>query len=242
MHSKQIRPGFSLVELLVVIGVVAILLSLVLPALRGARRSAAELVSLSNARQLAMVIQMYSDASGGLLPATEDGRFYPEIDESSSFSYPYWQVYQTWTGVVFPVLPYGDAIDVYISPLARRTDIGHATWPSSYHYSTSFAGQPALWKPGAVADASLRRGVRSHQIRFPSSKALLWDSEVDAGRAQARDPDGNLITVTPIASADGSGAFRVPAEAAVAVPNPYGNGVSRLRMHNTPEGVSGRDF
>jgi prepilin-type processing-associated H-X9-DG protein len=54
-------------ELLVVIGIIAILLSLLLPALAGARNSARSLVCLSNLRQLGLVTQSYSNGNKGFI-------------------------------------------------------------------------------------------------------------------------------------------------------------------------------
>lgn len=49
---RRNRIGFSLVELLVVIGIMAGLLAILLPALNGARNSAASAACMSNARQI----------------------------------------------------------------------------------------------------------------------------------------------------------------------------------------------
>lgn len=53
-------PGFSLIELLVVIAVIALLVSMLLPALRGARESAKTTICLSNQKQLAMAYVLYT--------------------------------------------------------------------------------------------------------------------------------------------------------------------------------------
>ena len=57
-------------ELLVVIGVIAILIAILLPALQKARQAAQETVCMSNLRQLGVGFQTYSDANHGWL-ATE---------------------------------------------------------------------------------------------------------------------------------------------------------------------------
>lgn len=52
--------GFTLVELLVVIGVIALLVSLLLPALKGARESARAAICLSNQRQVGLAMLAYA--------------------------------------------------------------------------------------------------------------------------------------------------------------------------------------
>jgi prepilin-type N-terminal cleavage/methylation domain-containing protein/prepilin-type processing-associated H-X9-DG protein len=68
MVRKHARAAFTLVELLVVIGVIGLLLSILLPALAKSRRAANELVCESNLRQFGIGLQEYADQNKGLLP------------------------------------------------------------------------------------------------------------------------------------------------------------------------------
>ncbi|MEY3142312.1 MAG: hypothetical protein RLY21_805 [Planctomycetota bacterium] len=62
------RRGFTLVELLAVIGVIAILMSIIVPTISGVRREAESVSCQSNLRQLHGAIEIYRASIKGLLP------------------------------------------------------------------------------------------------------------------------------------------------------------------------------
>src|SRR5690606_37746369 len=80
------RLGFTLVELLVVIGIIALLISILLPALNRARGFANSIKCQANLRQIGMAVQLYANANNDSAPwgqapwvdgVREDGSVYP---------------------------------------------------------------------------------------------------------------------------------------------------------------------
>ena len=67
------RKAFTLVELLVVIGIIATLIAILMPALGRARESTQRLSCLSNMRQLGMAMMMYVQDNKGKFPAAGVG-------------------------------------------------------------------------------------------------------------------------------------------------------------------------
>ncbi len=85
------KQKFTLIELLVVIAIIAILASLLLPALSNARNVAREIKCKSNLKQFATGLILYSDSNDSMMPAAYMSPSYGWSETLSwpEFIYPY---------------------------------------------------------------------------------------------------------------------------------------------------------
>jgi prepilin-type N-terminal cleavage/methylation domain-containing protein len=113
-RTKSSRPaGFSLIELLVVISVIALLVALVLPALGKSRDASRQTKCLANVRSIGQALIAYAD--------------------ESKDRFPHWSAWQLWGGDGTPpdspgpgwtelLQPYVSGVEVYHDP-ARPRDL-----------------------------------------------------------------------------------------------------------------------
>lgn len=78
-YKKNLHNSFTLIELLVVIAIIAILASILLPALQSARGRAQAMACTSNGKQLGMIYLFYADDYDSYLPCRDNllGGFTP---------------------------------------------------------------------------------------------------------------------------------------------------------------------
>lgn len=197
----QHRLGFTLVELLVVIGIIALLISILLPALNRARGFANSIKCQANLRQIGMAVQLYANANNDSAPwgqapwvdgVREDGSVYPNAYRA------YWV--ETLSGVIgTPGLTEsygltGHSMRQPISPVFQDTDtvnggvrhytanvrvFGNAFTTDPYRESLGRTGFAARFHPARLA--SLRPATEiasvwcSNQTNFDAASALPWN-------------------------------------------------------------------
>jgi prepilin-type processing-associated H-X9-DG protein/prepilin-type N-terminal cleavage/methylation domain-containing protein len=95
MPAAKNRKAFTLVELLVVIGVIAVLIGILMPALTAAKRAAMMTQCGSNLRQVGMAMGLYLQESRGKFPFHPNGGVWTDVTGKMLLSdddHAYWGV------------------------------------------------------------------------------------------------------------------------------------------------------
>jgi prepilin-type N-terminal cleavage/methylation domain-containing protein/prepilin-type processing-associated H-X9-DG protein len=133
--SRPRPAGFTLIELLVVVAIIAILISILLPALQGARNQAKTSVCASNLRQLMVSTIYYTEDTAGHLPWIRGSV------ASNYVNAPYDQFHQ-----ILILWPYMKELKLFVCPSAQGENsvkslfgavLGPNPWVSRYFMRTS---------------------------------------------------------------------------------------------------------
>jgi type II secretory pathway pseudopilin PulG len=241
--------GFTLVEALVVIAIVATIVAILLPALGHARRSGRVAVTLNNLGQHASIFLLYSNDFGEQFPyftRPEPGPSTKLVDPSGQVRYTnYFGARYAWK--IALSASYYNSADTrvgFASPF--QAEAPRPTW--DYLYPCVFLTDPAYWRAETrMYPPAQFRSTRQSDVLYPSAKVLVSDESYWETTLYLKSPfaaggcvDGNAQRVA---------AHRIPrpyvlgegTDSPETSPYGYHAGSNDVFMH-TIGGASARDF
>ena len=129
-HPRHAERGFTLIELLVVVAIIALLISILLPALGRARQQGKEAVCRSNLHQLALATTYYAEENQYHLPYMR-GTPPDDVEHAVGPYYQYDQIFLFW--------PYLKDLKNFNCPSAREKnstkylDLFVTDWTHSFY-------------------------------------------------------------------------------------------------------------
>jgi prepilin-type N-terminal cleavage/methylation domain-containing protein/prepilin-type processing-associated H-X9-DG protein len=166
------RRGFSIVELLVVVGIIALLISILLPAMGHARESARQVSCFSNLRQLGTAAVAYLSDNGGWFPTSS-----PRSPSSLSMSdWVWWRASSVHSAdVTQSRLAKYVGRNNFAQVMRCPSDEGKRTamWGSDPAYEYSYTMN--IWLAGY--QYNLARTTNMTEVKNPSGKLLFAEED-----------------------------------------------------------------
>jgi prepilin-type N-terminal cleavage/methylation domain-containing protein/prepilin-type processing-associated H-X9-DG protein len=164
-------PGFTLIEMLVVIAIIAVLASILFPVFGRARAKARQAACASNLKQIHLALQLYADDHDEMAP--------PVLQWVGEIGW-YWQA---------QILPYARSRDIFRCPSidADRTVVwcndpdGHGCQedqavPSRFgcYYAVNSVGREPALSPGWVGNLSMNQGWGMFLGAVDDPSGTIW--------------------------------------------------------------------
>ena len=170
--KQQASRGFTLIEVLVVVAIIALLISILLPSLRAAREEAKAVACQSGVKQIMLGIQMYQTDFGGSVPIGLWSENHWDLPKEKLWFYKLHKRYlpnpKIW---ICPADPYGSRFDF----LAMKNNIPYSntTVPSCGY------GMNYLLRHSGLGDKAFN--IEKYPSKRPMNTILLAEVGPDHG-------------------------------------------------------------
>ena len=195
--NKRLRTAFTLIELLVVISIIALLVSILLPALSKARDAARRVVCASNQNQMSKMLYFYaSDYKGSFLPSRLRGGQPAVLNNEPTRLL---QFAQDYAGGAYDVFNCPN-IDGMFSRQAKSFQDDPAGNPGyisfgGYGYLGAAKGQKSTWNPaGGMPFDPLGMGLDPVAVPCKDSDPGYWPIYSDVGAQYLYSVDSDAFT------------------------------------------------
>ncbi len=196
------RRAFTLVELLVVIGIIALLISVLLPSLNKARQAGSLVDCQSRLRQMGQAMQIYVSQNRGLLPWGGVNHLESWTDDAvpnSSNRETFWWWFFTLSEIMQKDTLGSDGLVRNLSPVFRDRDTvehpagqrfhNHYTCNPRVMYRADIADEaPGVFGAGPRIEARNLQQRKITSVRKPSSVFVIWDAPQAQRWTPAADP------------------------------------------------------
>lgn len=167
------RAGFTLIETLATIALIAILVSLLLPSLSSVRDLSKNTRATSDLRQHATIVSLYTDDWDGNLPFFADPFATQTVVRTSqvTVAFQYFSSHIFWPYPLMDTYYRGVTIgdDVFRSPFLDDTTV----FDTAYYYTCSAIASPAYWDENSRSGMTQLKPNKLSSVRYPSAKGLM---------------------------------------------------------------------